>query len=470
MINPINISTSPIYYSKMPAKQTQGVNTTPPSLELSDYKTGQAILARNNISFRNLSTPIEVTDKYNKKVEGKDHLDLPNVHIYEYPDTNLQLMIDENPNMQHCLNSIELRFSLKDTKEEKSYLKKAICTNLLNRQLNKQLNNAKAVANNQGGFTIIYSGSIANISDIKKINQIINKPAFTKEDLESEKQALVLEEYSNESNLLLPEDRFFSQEEMINTIKNLDIDEINEYYQEKKQSLEAKYYITVDKNIFDPKTKVQLLNILNTAHNEKYKKNDNSKYQKLCLLNSGRMKLIKDKNIENIELHYPFEENNLKDYYTSLFANFLLIFLTCPYYQENSDLNYAEPSINLKQGDFSYAFHNLNFYLPKPGYTKLLPERVVNIHKELAKMVCDTDITPTLDDIKQVFKEKLNDEINNKYEKNKNNMNLCVYDYDIFSLYEIIDSIGTDDIKTHIKKYIVEQEPIVKYKEKTNEN
>ena len=37
------------------------------NVELSNYEVGQAILNRNNISFRNLTTPIEVTDKYNKK-------------------------------------------------------------------------------------------------------------------------------------------------------------------------------------------------------------------------------------------------------------------------------------------------------------------------------------------------------------------------------------------------------------------
>ena len=98
MINPINISTNPIYYSKMPVKQMQGGNTTP-SFELSDYKTGQAILNRNNISFRNLATLIEVTDKYNKKVEGQDHLDLPNIHVYEYSDTNLQVYINADENI-----------------------------------------------------------------------------------------------------------------------------------------------------------------------------------------------------------------------------------------------------------------------------------------------------------------------------------------------------------------------------------
>ena len=65
---------------------------------LSGYKAGRAMFLRNNITFRNLATPIEVTDKYNRKIEGKDHLDLPNIHVYEYPDTNLKVFICENDN------------------------------------------------------------------------------------------------------------------------------------------------------------------------------------------------------------------------------------------------------------------------------------------------------------------------------------------------------------------------------------
>ena len=50
MIKPINISTNPVLYQNRSAKET-GVNITTPGVELSNYKTGQAILVRNNISF-----------------------------------------------------------------------------------------------------------------------------------------------------------------------------------------------------------------------------------------------------------------------------------------------------------------------------------------------------------------------------------------------------------------------------------
>ncbi len=85
------------------------------NLKLSNYEVGQAILNRNNISFRNLASPIDVTDKYNKKNEGKDHLDLPNIHVYEYSDTNLRAIVDKNENMQDS-TTLEICLQLQENK------------------------------------------------------------------------------------------------------------------------------------------------------------------------------------------------------------------------------------------------------------------------------------------------------------------------------------------------------------------
>ena len=85
------------------------------NVELSNYEVGQAILNRNNISFRNLASPIDVTDKYNKKNEGKDHLDLPNIHVYEYSDTNLRAIVDKNENMQDS-TTLEICLQLQENK------------------------------------------------------------------------------------------------------------------------------------------------------------------------------------------------------------------------------------------------------------------------------------------------------------------------------------------------------------------
>ena len=102
-------------------KDIQNNNQT----ELANYEVGQAILNRNNISFRNLSQPIEVTDKYNKKIEGKDHLDLPNIHVYEYPDTNLQVIVNTQENSK--LNTPKYSIMIENNEYKKArFIKRKI--------------------------------------------------------------------------------------------------------------------------------------------------------------------------------------------------------------------------------------------------------------------------------------------------------------------------------------------------------
>ena len=139
--------------------------------ELSNYEVGQAILNRNNISFRNLATPIDVTDKYNKKIEGKDHLDLPNIHVYEYPDTNLQVIFDENQNIPKGVNLLEARLFFSKSQTNNSPLKDKIIYNILQEQLNKKLDDVQLQENNSSMFTVHTKTN--EINNISNINQII---------------------------------------------------------------------------------------------------------------------------------------------------------------------------------------------------------------------------------------------------------------------------------------------------------
>ena len=90
MISRINLNrTNDMYFQFSQGKRDELRVPIPlREIELPGYNVSGAILARNNITFRNLA----------KKIEGKDHLDLPNIHVYEYPDTNLKVFICENDN------------------------------------------------------------------------------------------------------------------------------------------------------------------------------------------------------------------------------------------------------------------------------------------------------------------------------------------------------------------------------------
>lgn len=100
MINSINQINNQGYHCLRPSAVKQRQQYQSDGIHLSGYQAGQAILARNNISFKNMTTPVEITDVYNKKTDTKNSIDTKNIHVYKYPDTNLKLIIytDKNVN------------------------------------------------------------------------------------------------------------------------------------------------------------------------------------------------------------------------------------------------------------------------------------------------------------------------------------------------------------------------------------
>ena len=89
-----NLKLNPLFKS---TKKILSINNTeeasPVQMELSGSEVGRAMLAGMGINFKGSAEPIDVTDKLNKKVEGKSHLELPNLKVYDYPDTNLRVFI-----------------------------------------------------------------------------------------------------------------------------------------------------------------------------------------------------------------------------------------------------------------------------------------------------------------------------------------------------------------------------------------
>lgn len=468
MINHINFNKiEPINYQKYDKNSARKTVNTTESLDLAGYKTGQAILARNNITFRNLSTPVEVTHLYNKKVEGKDHLDLPNIHVYEYPDTNLRVFIDENPNMKD--SSIETRLYIKNIDDEKSIIKKALFLKLLKKALKKQ-NLDIQIEESAQGFCTLSSQANDNFNIYQQVNSLITHSDYTFSDLEEEKQNLIndiiLQSPDNkitDVDLLLKHNDKKSKEEVINEIKNISRNEMVNYQKTTLEDSNATYFITLNKK--DLKNYKKLIAVLNSGISIKFSNDYTSTPRTKFLLNSDDFKYIKDDNVEAYEINYPYEELSLRDNYLARFTTLLLIFLSQPYHGEESGTQFINLPMISKKPNLAYKCHNLKFSLPKPDFTRLTPQRAIEIQKEIIKMVCDTDFTITLEDLKKTFKEYLSEDINQNYKKNINNQYLYEYEYNLFNIYEIIDSINIDDIKQHIQKYIIKQEPIIKSKQ-----
>lgn len=433
------------------------------NLRLSNYKVGQAILNRNNISFRNLASPIDVTDKYNKKNEGKDHLDLPNIHVYEYSDTNLRAIIDKNENMQDS-TTLEICLQLQENKiNDLPPLLNEVYKNAINQKIKNQNIKTNIRSAKQDLFTINVKTNDKNTSIFNKINNIISNSHFTEKELEAAKQNVIknIENInSNDDYYLLKKDILKKKNDYIADIREISLSELNAFSKKVINTTKATYYITINKKHLNDFSEKELLKNINNGIGRMSTHNTKASYD--FALNNNSAIFIKDNGVDGIEFNYPFEMNNFRDCLIGMFTEFLLTFLAEPFYNENSEILTKNPILKNNER-VSYAAHNLKFFMPKPEFTNLTPQRALNIQKETAKMVYDTDFTVTLDDIKQVFKEKFEDEINKEYKEDFNNSNLYKYDVDIFQLYEILDSIKTSDIKNHIKKYILKQEPIVRY-------
>ena len=155
---------------------------------------------------------------------------------------------------------------------------------------------------------------------------------------------------------------------------------------------------------------------------------------------------------------YPYEEKDFKDNLTAFFTDLILVFLFQPYIQEESGTDALHPPISLNKNDKKYAYHNLSFNFPEAK----TPEKALETQKSLFRTINDTDIELNLKNLKKYFKESLNRDTNLQYKENNANFDLYDYGYNIFQIYEIIDSIDADDIKKHIQKYLIEQPPIMK--------
>ena len=99
MINPISQISNQGYYNLKLSSVIQRQQYRSEGINLSGYQAGKAILARNNISFKNIPAPVEITAVYNKKTDTKNSIDTKNLHVYKYPDTNLKLIIHTDKNV-----------------------------------------------------------------------------------------------------------------------------------------------------------------------------------------------------------------------------------------------------------------------------------------------------------------------------------------------------------------------------------
>ncbi len=457
MINPINISTNPMYYNKMPEKQAGETNTTMPDFELSGYKTGQAILARNNITFRNLAVPIEVTDKYNKKTEGKDHLDLPNVHIYEYPDTNLTLVLNladqiENPIVTMTLNN------------NKQFESNPIMSNLLNIMINKRFLQTFGVDTyyeNEGNiisyFQLNNQDAVKNIS---QLNKIIFNTEFSNIELEMAKKDLIKyissDEYMNKNidlKYLYKSDDFKSNNELTKEINSVTLYAIQNYQDNCLKNSEGIARVVIPKNSFE-KDQNKILQSINKNIPIKLQSKNNIEDIKNFVPNNQLACIRGIPDSYPLNFNYKISFNNTKE---SLIGEIAELILTGDNYTVlekyyNDPIDIKDP----KQINTCLYWKIHADIAPNPDIDE--KEEYKDFQKHVNN-IYNSDFSKELEEYKNLLK----DDYKYDLQENENGMERCkpflVGEY--FQIYELINSITEQDIKNFIKKFIIEQKPII---------
>ena len=424
MINPVSFNVvNNQYLNKKTQKGEMLNNSLPQTSELSNYEVGQAILNRNNISFRNLATPIEVTNKYNKKTEGKDHLDLPNIHVYEYPDTNLRVFVNADDNIKTSgkdgLETQKYSIIIENNSYEKhDLLKEKLLCFLLNK-------NSTDVISSSFCLSILNSEDTDFSNNIQKINQELFAKKFNKKDLEDAKNELKVflksPEYIEQNRYakkLYNNNDLKSDEEIKREIEDVTVDDMQKYYEEYFKDSSVKVFLTTSKEYFEQNKDV-ILEQINPKTNLKFLNSDTTTSNVPKLVENT---LIVDKST----LKIPTKAVNTKD---SVIENIAINIL-------NSDEDFNK----------DYLLDTEHFSIPL----------------ELKNKFCNKDLESEIEKQKKEIKDKLKQTFTGERLDFIKHLELISYSEEVFNLFEIIDSISEDDIKQYYKNLTLSKKKEVK--------
>lgn len=136
-------------------------------------------------------------------------------------------------------------------------------------------------------------------------------------------------------------------------------------------------------------------------------------------------------------LKYPYQAKNLKDQYVAQYTNDLIIFLTPPFHSTDSDIVVNDKNSNLGN------YHNLIFSVPNEKDNKELIKK----QQEILLALYNTDFSLPLDGIKTYSIELINEDSDLTPKEKQDRI-------------DITKSITVEDIKTHMKKYLLNKAPV----------
>ena len=463
-----NLKLNPLFKS---TKKILSINNTeeasPVQMELSGSEVGRAMLAGMGINFKGSAEPIDVTDKLNKKVEGKSHLELPNLKVYDYPDTNLRVFIhtmSEEENSSYMPSAAVTIQRLDNSKE--NLLEEIILQSVIAERLSMKLEEFPSFITSTGMITYSFSnpekfserlGEYYEILSRQNISEeeFVKAKNFVKESLSPEffqhGADFIKAYYSDEGDL-------YTQEEMLEKLEQITPDAINAYYKDFISNSKIETIISTKESMFD-KTKLKDATDHLDCMFAKIPDVDNKKMEDFVPNKDMKVQKV-DTYIYSspfLEINYPTSVQTIKD---SLIAEFAVGIINevnpkefyfyngshdIPSYLKNKD----------KTFDFSYCTVDVN------GNSAQLDEKLRELRGVLNDTVNDEAFTTKLETRKQDRKDFLKSVFSEESSPLSTFVGCLKYSSDVFSLYETIDSITADDIKDFINTYLVNQAPVV---------
>lgn len=462
MINPVSFNIVNNQYLNQQERQNQKLNLHTNNEELSNYGIGQAILNRNNISFRNLAMPIDVTKKYDKRIEGKDHLNLPNIHVYEYPDTNLQLFVDVNSNLPKDKEKIIMALDIDcgNNNDTSFLIRKELSTRLLCNLINGN-KDCFVTTFDSNFFSIKYNLKTNDINKIANINNIISKPSFTEDDFEK-----VKEDYINDIKQI----KNVKSQSIIEEIQKISLDEINQFYSNTINNSEARLFVVVDKDYYSDKNK-QLSKIFNSNISNKFLKHTDVINLNANDINKKQVVFNAPENDAYLEFQYYMPMDRLKNKKIGEYLTLLMMLYKAPVVLTNSTpiMYKLDSDLNTKIKNITKSPF-LRFKIMLSGRENINnTQDAIDSVKGMLISLCDDDMAKlTLEDLKKRDKQEIEESFKQNSDIYMRATQLQNNNYDIFNIYERIDSITIDDIKQAIVDYMLEQAPIVYVNENLN--
>ena len=439
-----------------------------------------------NITFRgkNSSAPVERTADYIPKIKSTDHLDLPNIHIFEYPDTKLRVFINNASNY----TMPQLNIILEPDTQKYNPIKQALVNKLISYKFRKANLGQYYNDNPQSpSLSVSTNWNIPlPISEISTINLLLTNSKFDNKDLllakQELKEYLLSDEYKDKNQLteILNQGNLYTKEEVISQIDSIQLNDLQKYYNEYLTNAEMQTFLTVNKDTFKNNN---LFKELNKNINVTFKTNP----EQTDKINNASTLFIKYRG-NTSDVYYLVDTGDVKkDTTLKIISKLFAKYSNAEQENINNYINKeqnANPDIDariLKKDESENQFFtiagrkyistvdcpltlkNKNLETPLVSHYYTMPARenctdkvkTINEQKELFEKLLNTDLSNDIAEIKTAYKSHIASslaEIELPSTANKEMTNLKVNTFDI---YEMVDSITENDIKNYIKTYFL---------------